>query len=246
MNRNNAADSPFLAPLMTLLQTRRSCRRYDGQRPVPRELLDRCAEAARLAPSACNRQPWRFVIADDPRWSRNCGRRPGVGHSHPWWGTGPRLRGTLRRADCWRTGLPRVSGIPLSAGSRIAGEHFVLAAEAQIRRIGWFNGRAARRSAHPAFAPSSPCSRWAGQLGTLTRESAVFTARLTAIRRWNAWGDVAPPGRAAHRGPRAGRLPGDPFHRSSAALVPWPPDHGWPWETGTHPTRARGTERWGI
>jgi nitroreductase len=32
---------------------------------VPREVVDRCLEAARLAPSACNSQPWSFIVADD-------------------------------------------------------------------------------------------------------------------------------------------------------------------------------------
>lgn len=47
-----------------LIQNRHSIRSYDG-RPVPRELIDRCLEAARLAPSACNSQPWTFIVVDD-------------------------------------------------------------------------------------------------------------------------------------------------------------------------------------
>lgn len=35
-------------------------------RPVSRDVIDRCIEAARLAPSACNSQPWKFVVVDDP------------------------------------------------------------------------------------------------------------------------------------------------------------------------------------
>ena len=27
----------------------------------------RCLEAARIAPSACNSQPWKFVVVDDPK-----------------------------------------------------------------------------------------------------------------------------------------------------------------------------------
>ena len=44
---------------------RRSCRSYRGD-PVPRETLEALIDAARQAPSACNRQPWRFVVATDP------------------------------------------------------------------------------------------------------------------------------------------------------------------------------------
>lgn len=48
-----------------LARQRYSVRHYRDE-PVPRELLDRCIEAARLAPSACNSQPWKFVVLDDP------------------------------------------------------------------------------------------------------------------------------------------------------------------------------------
>jgi len=44
---------------------RRSIRSYKD-RPVEQEKLDRILEAARLAPSASNRQEWRFVVVRDP------------------------------------------------------------------------------------------------------------------------------------------------------------------------------------
>lgn len=50
---------------LTLAEKRRSVRKY-ADRDVPREVLDRCIEAARLAPSANNCQPWHFIIVDDP------------------------------------------------------------------------------------------------------------------------------------------------------------------------------------
>ena len=42
-----------------------SCRSYQSK-PVPRAQLMQILEAARLAPSACNRQPWRFAAVGDP------------------------------------------------------------------------------------------------------------------------------------------------------------------------------------
>lgn len=50
---------------MELCMLRRSCRKY-ADRPVEREKLTKCVEAARLAPSACNSQPWSFVVVDNP------------------------------------------------------------------------------------------------------------------------------------------------------------------------------------
>jgi nitroreductase len=45
-----------------LVAARYSCRAYRPD-PVPREAVEQMLEAARRAPSACNRQPWRFVVA---------------------------------------------------------------------------------------------------------------------------------------------------------------------------------------
>ncbi len=44
-----------------LVRERRSIRRFE-RRPVPREKLLRILQAATRAPSAHNRQPWRFVV----------------------------------------------------------------------------------------------------------------------------------------------------------------------------------------
>ncbi len=43
------------------IQKRRSIRKFKPD-PIPEEHLERVLEAARLAPSAGNRQPWRFVV----------------------------------------------------------------------------------------------------------------------------------------------------------------------------------------
>lgn len=48
-----------------LIRARYSLRTY-SDRPVEREKLTACVEAARLSPSACNSQPWSFIIVDDP------------------------------------------------------------------------------------------------------------------------------------------------------------------------------------
>ena len=48
-----------------LINKRQSTRKYSDQL-VDRELIDKCLEAARLAPSARNSQPWSFIVLDDP------------------------------------------------------------------------------------------------------------------------------------------------------------------------------------
>ena len=48
------------------IQNRYSVRRYQP-RPVEEPKLLRLLEAARLAPSASNRQEWRFIVVRDPQ-----------------------------------------------------------------------------------------------------------------------------------------------------------------------------------
>jgi len=51
--------------LFKLIKKRRSIRRYKKD-PVEKEKLDKVLEVARLAPSAANKQPWRFIVVMDP------------------------------------------------------------------------------------------------------------------------------------------------------------------------------------
>ena len=47
---------------MEIAQARQSCRRYDPDRSVEQEKLDAVLEAVRLAPSACNGQPYHLTV----------------------------------------------------------------------------------------------------------------------------------------------------------------------------------------
>lgn len=58
---------------LELVRNRQSDRAYE-HRPVEREKLERILQAACLAPSACNAQPWKFVVVDDPGLSVKVGR----------------------------------------------------------------------------------------------------------------------------------------------------------------------------
>ena len=50
--------------LSELIKIRQSVRSY-SDKPVEQEKLELCLEAARLAPSASNSQPWKFIIVDN-------------------------------------------------------------------------------------------------------------------------------------------------------------------------------------
>lgn len=49
-----------------LVNKRQSTRAFDPSRMIDREIIKRIVEAGRLAPSACNSQPWHFIVVDDP------------------------------------------------------------------------------------------------------------------------------------------------------------------------------------
>lgn len=50
--------------LMEAIFTRRSIRKF-ASKPVPETMVHELLEAAMMAPSAGNAQPWRFVVVDD-------------------------------------------------------------------------------------------------------------------------------------------------------------------------------------
>jgi nitroreductase len=64
---------PHTTDFHSLVASRQSDRAYDEKRPVEPEKLERILEAGRLAPSACNAQPWKFVVVTDPELSRQVG-----------------------------------------------------------------------------------------------------------------------------------------------------------------------------
>lgn len=54
-----------MSTFLKLVKERKSIRQYDPK-PIERHLIDQCLDAARLAPSACNSQPWSFIVIDNP------------------------------------------------------------------------------------------------------------------------------------------------------------------------------------
>lgn len=50
--------------LKDIVNNRYSCRKYI-EKPLDKDLIYNCIETARLAPSACNAQPWMFYVVLD-------------------------------------------------------------------------------------------------------------------------------------------------------------------------------------
>lgn len=69
MNRKEGGSLFFISLHMTFLELagkRQSTRAYDPSRAVEADKIERCIEAVRIAPSACNAQPWKLVVVTDP------------------------------------------------------------------------------------------------------------------------------------------------------------------------------------
>ncbi len=139
----------MVSSLDKIIQARRSVRAYDG-RPVTTAQIRALCEAARLAPSACNSQTWRFVaVARSETISRICSEamRPVI--PNRW----------LRQAPLLIVGCARLDLVANRIGSRITGteyyqidmgiamEHMVLkATEMGLGScwIGWFKEQRVR------------------------------------------------------------------------------------------------------
>lgn len=62
-----------------IANSRQSCRKYDENRPIEREKLDAVIEAGRLAPSACNGQPYTLTVCHGETAKRVAALTTGMG-----------------------------------------------------------------------------------------------------------------------------------------------------------------------
>ncbi len=63
-----------MSDFIQLINNRQSDRSFDNSRSVEHDKIERILEAARIAPSACNAQPWTFVVVDDAHLVREVGK----------------------------------------------------------------------------------------------------------------------------------------------------------------------------
>jgi nitroreductase len=136
---------------MELAAQRQSVRKYSAK-PVEDARIARCVEAARVAPSASNGQPWRFIVVDEPSLKNSVALAtigPGVTFNR-FASQAPVMVVLVIEAS---TRLNRIGAAVkrrdypfMDVG--IAAEHFCLqAAELGLGTcmIGWFNQRKIRR-----------------------------------------------------------------------------------------------------
>ena len=140
-----------------VIQERRSIRKF-LDKPVEREKINACLEAARLAPSACNSQPWHYIVIDDPKVKADFAKAAfsGVYKMSEWVAKAPvivavvsdkgsvvsRLGGFLRRTEFYLV------------DQGISGEHFVLRALDLGLGTCWIGWVDSKKAAHFFNLPS--------------------------------------------------------------------------------------------
>jgi len=139
-------------PFLKLVFQRRSVRKYKPL-PVEKEKLLACLEAARLAPSACNAQPYKFMIVDEPALKEKLSDAAfsGLYSSTKFAGRAGALVAVVSqkgKLTAWLGNQVRDTNFRL-IDIGIAAEHFVLAAEEQglgTCWLGWFDARRAAKA----------------------------------------------------------------------------------------------------
>ena len=107
-----------------LISTRESIRDYDPAKPVEEEKLRRILEAGRLAPSAANHQPWRFLIISSAEMLEKV--RPC--YQRDWFTHAPNILIVAgNKNDAWARGYDGYNS--LETDLTIAMDHMILAAE---------------------------------------------------------------------------------------------------------------------
>jgi len=137
--------------LSDVIKKRRSVRRYTPD-PINSEIVKKCVEAARLAPSACNSQPWTFIVVDDEKLKNELASRAfsGVYGINGFAAKAPVLIVVVRESENYLSKLggylKDVKYALIDIG--IACEHLVLQAEEEgigTCYIGWFNEKETKK-----------------------------------------------------------------------------------------------------
>ncbi|MEJ2628290.1 MAG: nitroreductase family protein [bacterium] len=140
-----------MSELINLIKNRRSIRKFQ-EKSVERDKILTCIEAARFAPSAENKQPWRFLILDDIKVKQQFCKAvfSGIYAATRWAKKAPVIIVIIADLDfiAHRIGgrLQKVPFYFIDIG--IAGEHFILQAQdlgLGTCWIGWFNIKKAQK-----------------------------------------------------------------------------------------------------
>lgn len=139
-----------MSAFLDLVRKRQSARSYRPQ-PIARDSIEQCLIAAQAAPSACNSQPWHFIVVDDPELKNKLASKifSGPYAVNGFAKSAPALIVVVSEKEKFLSKiggyLRGVSYYLIDIG--IAIEHFILQAEELNLRtcwIGWFDEKAAK------------------------------------------------------------------------------------------------------
>ena len=137
---------------MDLIHSRHSVRSF-AEKTISRADIETCIDAARLAPSGENTQPWRFIVADEPEYRDALAESATSGIYRP--------TRFIKKAPVIIAVLARKNFIVHKLGSSLQGtqfylldigmacEHLVLQAQEMgigSCYIGWFNAKKAAKA----------------------------------------------------------------------------------------------------
>ncbi len=109
-----------------LVAGRESIRSYDPKKEVNEAVLEKILEAGRLAPSAANRQPWRFLLISSQEMLEKVRRC----YSGEWFQEAPHVLAVMGSVDdAWVRSKDGYNS--LETDLTIAMDHMILAAESE-------------------------------------------------------------------------------------------------------------------
>jgi nitroreductase len=107
-----------------LIKARESVRSYDPKRPVPKEIIEKILDAGRLAPTACNYQPFKFLLISSAAMLEKV--RPC--YNRNWFKDAPHILVILGLKDkAWKRSYDGYNSIETDVA--ISMTHIILAAE---------------------------------------------------------------------------------------------------------------------
>lgn len=107
-----------------LIHQRESVRNYDPTKPVPKEYLEKILDAGRVAPSACNIQPWKFLLISSPTLLEKVKES----YNREWFKDAPHILVIVGLKDkAWNRSYDGYNSIETDVA--IAMTHIILAAE---------------------------------------------------------------------------------------------------------------------
>ncbi len=205
--------------LEALILARSSVRRYTEQ-PVSDKDILAVIEAARLAPSASNGQPWRFVVVKDATAREALSRAcfSGIFSRTRFAAAAPVIIALCaERAGLAAAAQSLKDSAMYQLDCGIAGEHLALrAAELGLGTcwIGWFNRRRARRALGAPLHVRVVCLLALGYPTEGQQGRRKIRKPLDSILWMNSWGTHATDGHCGRRrAPPSGRAPA---HHGSA------------------------------